>query len=81
MKQLEKLEEKIIQVIQSNKNLMSENSELRKELEQLKAQGEQLQSSLMKESNNALSLAQEKDNIKNTIKDLLSSISSLESTK
>jgi len=81
MKQLEELEKKIVQIVNANKTLKDENSELKQANKQLKEQSEQLQASLLKESTNASSLAQEKNAIKSSIKDLLSSISSLESAK
>jgi hypothetical protein len=81
MKQLEALEVKIAQVIQNSKDLQHENAELKKLSMQLQEQNEQLQEALMKQSHTSDSLTEEKNALKNSIEELLSSIELLESTK
>jgi hypothetical protein len=81
MKQLEALEMKIAQVIQNSKDLQQENTELKKLSIQLQEQNEQLQEALMKQSSTSDSLTEEKNALRNSIEELLSSIELLESTK
>jgi hypothetical protein len=78
MKQLEELEIKVLQIIEKNKELESRNDLLIKENEQLIAKCSQMEGSLMNKDRSSKDLENEKLVIKNSIKELLDSISSLE---
>ncbi len=78
MELLAELEKKVLDVIQSNKNLKNRVSALEKENVGLKEQNKQLETSLLKKSD---SLSEEKIMVKNTIQELLDGISSLETMK
>lgn len=78
MKQLEELEIKVLQIIEKNKELESRNDLLVKENEQLIAKCNQMEDSLMNKDQTSKDLENEKLVIKNSIKELLDSISSLE---
>lgn len=78
MKQLEELEVKVLQIIQKNKDLQNKNSELKKENEKLLSRAVQLEQALITKDKSSEGLEHEKDLIKDSIKNLLDSISSLE---
>lgn len=81
MKYLEELEQKVLQIIAKNKDLTLQFEALKKENDHLKEQNQQFEASLMKECSLSQTLASEKALIKDTIKELLSSINSLESSR
>ena len=81
MKQLTELESKVTQIVNENKNLRKQVSELNAEMYKLKEQNEQFQASFLKKSDAARTLEKEKDTVKESIEVLLESLSSLESTR
>jgi chromosome segregation ATPase len=80
MKYLEELEKKVLHVVNLNKELRTRIEDLQKDNELLKAQNIQLQGGLMKEASIVHELTRDKEQIKNTIEELLSNISVLETT-
>ena len=78
MKYLEELEEKVLHVVHLNKELKAQVGSLLQENEQLRTQNVQLESVLMKEANAVHELTRDKEQIKNTIEELLNNISVLE---
>jgi len=78
MKQLKELELKVLQIIEKNNDLKSRNDLLVKENEQLITKCNQMEDSLINKNKTSHDLEDEKLVIKNSIKDLLESISSLE---
>lgn len=78
MKQLKELELKVLQIIEKNSDLKSRNDLLVKENQQLIARCNQMEDSLINKNKTSKDLEDEKLVIKNSIKDLLDSISSLE---
>ena len=78
MASLEELEKKVLQIINCNKELNTTVGELTKENEQLKEKNHQLESRLMSEAGTKQSLEEEKVEIKNSIENILNSISSLD---
>lgn len=80
MKYLEELEKKVLHVVQRNKELQEQVSVLQQEVEASKAQCLQLESILMKESSAVHDLTRDKEQIKNTIEELLSNIAVLETS-
>lgn len=81
MEQLVELEKKVARIIDISNGLRKEKNDLQKRLSELEEQNSQLQSSLMKESNNSASLDKEKEIVKSSIEDLLESLSSLDSVE
>ncbi|MBU4269875.1 hypothetical protein KJ644_01220 [Candidatus Dependentiae bacterium] len=78
MKQLEELEVKVLQIVQKNKDLQNKNSELKKENDKLLSKCVQLEQALITKEKTSEGFELEKDLIKDSIKNLLDSISSLE---
>jgi F0F1-type ATP synthase beta subunit len=78
MKYLEELEQRVLQIVQRNKELQDRVDELSKENERLLEQSRQYEASLMKEFGTTQALANEKAAIKNTVEELLKTISALE---
>ena len=81
MEQLVELEKKVARIIDISNALRKEKNDLQKRLGELEEQNSQLQSSLMKESDNSASLDKEKEIVKNSIEDLLDSLGSLDSAE
>lgn len=81
MKQLEELQRKVLLIIEKNKELQEKSALLALENNQLKEQVSQLEASLSKENKDFRSLESEKDVLKSSIDDLLSSIGSIEDTQ
>jgi molecular chaperone GrpE (heat shock protein) len=81
MKYLEELEQKVLQIVQKNKELSGKIDELTKENERLAEQCRQYETSLMKEFGTTQALASEKTAIKNTIEELLKTIDALENAQ
>lgn len=81
MKILEELEVKIVQLIQTNKDLRNRVDEFKKENEALLAQNRQFEASMLKETDAIKTLVAEKEAIKGTIEELLSSIDSIENSR
>jgi len=78
MKILEELELKILQLIQTNRDLRVSVDELLKEKEMLLEQNRQFEASILKENGSMQSLVAEKEAIKATIEELLLSIDAIE---
>lgn len=78
MKQLEELELKVLQIIEKNKELQVMNDLLLKEKEHLLPKNRQMEDSLMTKDKTSQDLENEKLVIRDSIKELLDSISSLE---
>ena len=74
MKQLRELEKRVLDVIQKNNELKSENARLKDECKLFEA-------TIMKKSTAEKSLITEKSSIATTIEELLNTISSLETSK
>lgn len=81
MEQLSELEKRVLDVIQKNKELQQSNSALKAEKASLQDQCKQLETSLMKSSQDTNELKTEKASVKTTISDLLNAINSLEASK
>ena len=75
---LEELEQKVLYIIQKNKELQSQVDELMLSKSELEERARQVEVSLLKEASTAQVLTQEKTTIKNTIEELLSTINSLD---
>lgn len=78
MRHLEELEAKVLGIITKNKELAAKNGELKKENEQLFSKCIQLEEALITKDKSSESLETEKSLIRDSIQDLLDSISSLE---
>ena len=78
MKQFEELEKKVLLIIEKNRHLQDRNDFLNTENEELKSRCIKVEESLMTKNEASQSLESEKLVIKNSIKELLDSISSLE---
>ena len=80
MRYLEELEQKVLQLIQRNKDLKAQLDVATKDIDGLREQARHFEASLLKESSNSQTLAQEKAAIVNSIEALLNSLSALEHT-
>lgn len=78
MKQFEELEKKVLLIIEKNRHIQDRNDFLKTENEELKSRCFKAEESLMTKDKTSQSLESEKLVIKNSIKELLNSISSLE---
>lgn len=78
MKHLEELENKVLQVIQKNRDLQRQVQELEQENVALKEQKQLMETSLLRENASLQALSEEKNALKGSIDALLSNISSLE---
>lgn len=78
MKCLEELEQKVLQVIQKNKELQNKVTTLTQDNETLTSQVRQFEASLLKESSSSKSLTEEKALMKTSIEELLKTINALE---
>lgn len=78
MKFLEELEQKILLLIQNNKDLALRVQHLDEENSILKAQNEHFQKLLLQETNSARSVIEEKEAMVIAVEKLLSSIKALE---
>lgn len=78
MKQLEELKEKVLLILQKNKEVQEKYNVLKLENAKLQEQNRQLELSLMKESESAKLLVDEKNVIKKSVDELLESIGKLE---
>lgn len=78
MKCLEELEQKVLQVIQKNKELQNKVATLTQDNEVLASQVRQFEASLLKESSSSKSLTEEKALMKTSIEELLKTINTLE---
>ncbi len=78
MKQFEELEEKVLLIIEKNRHLQDRNNFLETENKELKSRCGKIEESLMTKDKASQYLESEKLVIKNSIKELLNSISSLE---
>jgi FtsZ-binding cell division protein ZapB len=81
MKILEELETKVIQLVQTNRELQGKVNELKFENERLVEQHRQYETSLSKESGELQALVAEKAAIKGSIEALLSNISAIENAQ
>ena len=79
MRYLEELEEKVLRLIQRNRELQTRLDALTKETELLKNQTKQAEASLSKEAHEIQVLAQEKAALLSGIEELVNSINALES--
>ena len=79
MRYLEELEEKVLRLIQRNRELQTRLDALTKETELLKNQTKQAEASLSKEAHEIQILAQEKAALLSGIEELVNSINALES--
>jgi len=75
---LEELEQKVLHIIQKNRELQKQVDELMLSKDELEERVCQFEASLLKETSAAQVLNQEKITIKNTIEELLSTINDLE---
>lgn len=78
---LEELEQKVLHIIQKNKELQSRVDELMLSKGELEEMVRQFEASLLKETSAAQVLNQEKNTIKSTIEELLTTINALESAR
>ncbi len=78
MKQLEELEQKILAIIHRNNELSKAVESLNEENKVLRSKTEQLETALLKKNDSVISLENEKNSMKNSIKRLLGDIESLE---
>lgn len=81
MKCLEELEQRVLQVIQKNKDLQKQVDELLLTTAELQERVRQYEVSLLQETNAASILSQEKASIMNTIEELLSTIKVMEEVR
>lgn len=81
MKCLEELEQRVLQVIQKNKDLQKQVDELLLTTAELQERVRQYEVSLLQETNTASILSQEKASIMNTIEELLSTIKVMEEVR
>ncbi|KKQ49472.1 MAG: hypothetical protein US69_C0005G0030 [candidate division TM6 bacterium GW2011_GWF2_38_10] len=81
MKCLEELEQRVLQVIQKNKDLQKQVDELLLTTAELEEKVRQYEVSLLQETNAASILSQEKASIMNTIEELLSTIKVMEEVR
>jgi hypothetical protein len=80
MKYLEELEQKVLRLIEKHQELLVKYAASTKEVESLKLQVQQFETSLMKEASNAQALVQEKVAIVTSIEALLTSLNALENS-
>ncbi len=78
---LEELEQKVLHIVQKNKDLQNLADELMLSKDELEEKVRQFEASLLKETSAAQVLSQEKTAIKNTIEELLSTINVLENAR
>lgn len=78
---LGELEQKVLCIVQKNKELQKQIDELLFANEQLEETVRQFEASLLKETSAAQVLSQEKAAIKNTIEELLSTINTLDGAR
>ena len=78
---LDELEKKVFQIIQKNQELQAKVGTLEQELHAVKEQGEQLEISLMREVERYQLLSNEKDLMRSSVDQLLSSIKVLEEAR
>jgi FtsZ-binding cell division protein ZapB len=78
MAYLQELERKVLQLIEKNKELQTIVSTLKKENETLSEKNQQMEASLLRESNMVEVLEDEKDTMKNSIEAILSTLNSIE---
>lgn len=78
---LDELEKKVFQIIQKNQDLQAKVGTLEQELHAVKEQGEQLEISLMREVERYQLLSNEKDLMRSSVDQLLSSIKVLEEAR
>lgn len=81
MKCLEELEQKVLHIMQKNKELQQQVDELVLAKNEFDEKARQYEASLLKESGVSQALAQEKAVVKTTIEDLLSTIETLENAR
>lgn len=80
MKYLEELEQKVLRLIEKHQELLVKYAASTKDVESLKLQVQQFETSLMKEASNAQALVQEKVAIVTSIEALLTSLNALENS-
>lgn len=78
---LDELEKKIFQVIQKNQDLQAKAQSLEQELRLAKEKSEQLENSLLREVERHQMLSNEKDLMRSSVEQLLSSIKVLEEAR
>lgn len=78
---LDELEKKIFQVIQKNQDMQAKVQGLEHELQLAKEKSEQLENSLLREVERYQMLANEKDLMRSSVEQLLSSIKVLEEAR
>ena len=78
---LEELEQKVLHIIQKNKELQKQIDELTLVKNEFEGKIRQFEASLLKETSASQVLTQEKTTIKNTIEELLSTINALEGAR
>lgn len=78
---LDELEKKVFQIIQKNQDLQAKVGTLEQELHALKEKGDQLEISLMREVERYQLLSNEKDLMRSSVEQLLSSIKVLEEAR
>jgi peptidoglycan hydrolase CwlO-like protein len=81
MEQLSALEKRVLDIVQKNKSLQQENSQLKAEKLELQEQCKRLETSIMDQSQNQKALEVETASVKTTIEGLLDTINSLESSE
>lgn len=81
MKCLEELEQRVLHIMQKNKELQKQVDELVLAKNESEEKNRQYEASLLKETGVSQALAQEKAAIKTTIEDLLSTIQTLENAR
>ena len=81
MRQLEELGKKVIQVIARNKELQEENEVLRSENRELQCLCEELEAKVLEKDKASESFEREKSKISNSIEELITNLSSLETAK
>ncbi len=75
---LDELEKRVLQIVQKNNDLQQRVVSLEQEISLLKEKGSQLEVSLLRESEKYQVLLSEKDLMKSSVEQLLSSIKALE---
>ncbi|MBM3893124.1 hypothetical protein FJ365_01835 [Candidatus Dependentiae bacterium] len=78
MKHLEELEHKVLRLIEKHQELQAKHADATKEIESLRAQVQQFEASLLKETSSSQALVQEKATIVTSIEALLTSLNALE---
>jgi len=78
MESLNELEKRVLDIVQKNRELQQEAIELKAERDSMLEKCEKLEASLMDRTENKNALETEKASVKETIEELLSTISSIE---